>query len=135
MTAPQEPFCAGRGPMGFELDQRAGTSIPFTLIVFGCVAMTVETTPQTVIWPTPASSANNCDMTAAAKEQQRRARKRRMVGFAEACDEYLNISHSKGYELIRLGQFPVPVHRVGGVWRISVADLERLTGVEDEEPA
>ncbi|MDQ3485726.1 MAG: hypothetical protein M3445_10025 [Actinomycetota bacterium] len=58
------------------------------------------------------------------------ARRRKMVGFAEACAD-LDIAVSTGYGLAKDGRFPVPLHRIGGVWKIARADLERITDPGD----
>jgi Helix-turn-helix domain len=40
------------------------------------------------------------------------------------------IARTKAYELARAGQFPVPVLRIGGVYRVRKADLLSLLGVD-----
>jgi excisionase family DNA binding protein len=46
-----------------------------------------------------------------------------LMSIKEAC-RYLGISHGKGYELIKHGEFPVSVRRVGSFWMVSRVELD-----------
>jgi excisionase family DNA binding protein len=59
-----------------------------------------------------------------------------VVTVEVAARNYLQISRSLAYRLIRNGEFPVPVLKLGRVLRVPRAPLERLVGItysEDEE--
>jgi predicted site-specific integrase-resolvase len=59
-----------------------------------------------------------------------------VVTVEVAARNYLQISSSLAYRLIRNGKFPVPVLKLGRVFRVPRAPLERLVGItysEDEE--
>lgn len=47
----------------------------------------------------------------------------------------LNIGKNAGYQLIRDGQFPIDVVRLGTNLRVRRADLLALLGLQDEDPA
>lgn len=48
----------------------------------------------------------------------------------------LGISRSKGYGLLRAGEFPLPALRIGGQWRFRASDLcALLQGAEVRESA
>jgi hypothetical protein len=57
-----------------------------------------------------------------------------MLGFPFVCD-LLTISVNKGYELISAGEFPVPLLRVGGRWKVRTVDLRRYLGLDQPVPA
>jgi excisionase family DNA binding protein len=42
-----------------------------------------------------------------------------------------NIGRRTAYELLSLGEFPVPVTRVGRQWRINRSDLLKVLGIEE----
>ncbi len=42
----------------------------------------------------------------------------------------LGIGRTKAHQLVRAGEFPVPVLRLGGMYRIRTADLLALLGIE-----
>jgi excisionase family DNA binding protein len=48
---------------------------------------------------------------------------KQLLKIAEAC-EYLGISTSKGYDLLKAGKFPVSVRRIGSQQRVSKAELD-----------
>lgn len=50
-----------------------------------------------------------------------------MVGLAVAA-RALDIGASKAYALAAAGRFPVTCKRVGGVWKVSTAELHRFIG-------
>lgn len=50
-----------------------------------------------------------------------------MVGLADAC-RALDIGMTKGYELVKKGEFPVPVRKVGGAWKVPTVELYRFVG-------
>jgi hypothetical protein len=58
---------------------------------------------------------------------------RPMVGFDLAC-QALDIGKTKGYELVAADAFPVPVRRVGGVWKVPTAPLRRYLGFDPPLP-
>lgn len=42
----------------------------------------------------------------------------------------IGVGRTKGYELLREDQFPVPVLRLGSLYRVRTADVLALLGVE-----
>jgi hypothetical protein len=46
----------------------------------------------------------------------------------------LGLGRTKAYELARRGEFPCPVIRIGGIYRIPTPGLLELLGVPPEEP-
>lgn len=50
------------------------------------------------------------------------------LDLATAC-RAMNISRSKGYDLLRAGRFPVEALRIGGQWRFRASDLRAYLGV------
>lgn len=48
------------------------------------------------------------------------------IGLA---NQYLGIGRSKGYELVRAGQYPVRVLQVGDRYRVVTSDLRRVLGL------
>lgn len=42
----------------------------------------------------------------------------------------IRIGRTKGYELLRNGEFPVPVLRLGGTYRVRTADVLALLGID-----
>lgn len=50
-----------------------------------------------------------------------------MVTLVEAAD-VLGISRTQAYKLAQTGEFPVPVHRIGRVWRVPRRPLEAYVG-------
>lgn len=55
------------------------------------------------------------------------------IDLVTAC-RALNISRSKGYELLAVGEFPIPALRVGSIWRFRAADLRSYLGIEEAAP-
>jgi excisionase family DNA binding protein len=54
----------------------------------------------------------------------------------EQAAEVLDLSRTAAYELIRSGEWPTPVFRLGRLIRIPTAPVLRLLGVEpDEDPS
>lgn len=43
---------------------------------------------------------------------------------------WLGISRAKSYLLAQAGEFPVPVHKVGGRFYVLTADLARALGID-----
>jgi len=52
-----------------------------------------------------------------------------VVTVEVAARNYLQISRSLAYRLIRNGEFPVPVLKLGRVLRVPRGPLERLVGI------
>ncbi|MBL7486514.1 helix-turn-helix domain-containing protein [Frankia sp. AgB1.9] len=52
-----------------------------------------------------------------------------VVGLVTA-GEILRIGRSKSYDLARRDEFPVPVMRIAGRYRVRTSDLMRLLGIE-----
>jgi excisionase family DNA binding protein len=57
-----------------------------------------------------------------------------MVGLSTAA-RALRIGRSTAFELVRRGEFPVPVHRIGKSWRVSTAQLLGFLGVAMPDPS
>lgn len=47
----------------------------------------------------------------------------------------LNVSRSKGYELLAAGKFPIPALRIGGQWRFRATDLRAYLGYPEDGAA
>ena len=60
--------------------------------------------------------------------------KTKTLSIEEASAE-LGIGRTLGYELARSGQFPVPVLRLGRLYRVPAAELHRLLGEAAERDA
>ncbi|WP_282703211.1 hypothetical protein [Streptomyces sp. CC219B] len=48
----------------------------------------------------------------------------------ETANRALNIGRTKGFELARRGEYPVPIRRDGRTYRVNRADLLRELGIE-----
>ena len=68
-----------------------------------------------------------------ANEKMKEA-KTKTLSIEEASAE-LGIGRTLGYELARSGQFPVPVLRLGRLYRVPAAELHRLLGEAAERDA
>jgi excisionase family DNA binding protein len=51
------------------------------------------------------------------------------LDLATAC-RGMNISRSKGYDMLRAGTFPLPALRIGSQWRFRTSDLRRYLGLD-----
>ncbi|MGH3548072.1 MAG: DNA-binding protein [Pseudonocardiaceae bacterium] len=52
----------------------------------------------------------------------------------ETAGRALGLGRTKSHELVRAGEFPVRVLRLGNAYRVPTADLLVLLGVEPAEP-
>lgn len=56
------------------------------------------------------------------------------VDLKTACRAY-KIGRTMGYGLASKGEFPCPVQKVGGVYRVNRADLLHALGIKEGQPA
>jgi hypothetical protein len=47
----------------------------------------------------------------------------------------LSIGRTRAFELVRRGEFPVPVLRVGATWRVPTVPLLALLGIKQATPS